>query len=494
MILFRNVRLLGFDPPSVSDVTDLLTGDDGRIAAIGADLAGSPAAAGAKSGGSGGFLSPGLVVGHAHLYSILSRGMRIAIEPSVDFAQMLDRLWWRLDRALDESSVRASGLAGAAEAARCGVTTLIDHHASPAFIDGSLQVLGDAVAEVGLRSILCYETTDRNGGTGAAAGIRENERYAADCVRAAASAVGGRPGGLSGGGPSGSDVRGSGFAGGLPMRGAMIGGHAPFTLEDATLEALGDLVHRSGAPFHVHVAEDRYDASESRARRGADPVVRLDRFGCLVRNSIVAHGLWLRTEELDLLAERGARLAHNARSNMNNGVGYARLLPRAANFLLGTDGLGADMLEELRFAYFKHRDEGGSLAPEAFVRALGRNGRFAADVLSAVAAAVAAAAAAGVTAAAGGRWPTAAGPGPYGLAVGAPADLVHWDYESPTPVGADNLAAHLAFGLSTRDVRSTMVAGRFIVENRIPAFDSAAIAAKANEEAVRLWKRMEEGK
>ena len=454
MILFRGVRLLGFDPPSVSEETDLHTGDDGRIAAIGAGLSGSPAAAGARLGGSGGFLSPGLVVGHAHLYSTLSRGMRVAIAPSVDFAQMLERLWWRLDRALDEGSVRASGLAGAAEAARCGVTTIIDHHASPAFIDGSLQVLGDAVAEVGLRSILCYETTDRNGESGAAAGMRENERYAADC--------------------------GGNIAGGLPTRGSMIGAHAPFTLEDATLEALGDLVRRSGVPFHVHVAEDRYDASESRARRGMDPVVRLDRFGCLVRNSIIAHGLWLGTDELDLLAERGARLAHNARSNMNNGVGYARLLPRAANFLLGTDGLGADMLEELRFAYFKHRDDGGSLSPEAYMRALGRNGRFAADVLS------------GATAGAGTG--TAAEPVPYGLAVGAPADLVHWDYESPTPVGADNLAGHLVFGISTRDVRSTVVAGRFIVENRIPTFDSAAIAAKANEEAVRLWKRMEEGK
>ena len=476
MILFSNVRLLGFDPPSVSEETDLLTGDDGLIAAIGAGLAGSSAAAGAKLGGSGGFLSPGLVVGHAHLYSTLSRGMRVAIEPSVDFAQMLERVWWRLDRALDERSVRASGLAGAAEAARCGVTTIIDHHASPSFIDGSLQVLGDAVSEVGLRSILCYETTDRNGRTGAAAGVRENERHAADCVRRAAEGAT-----VSGG------SRGGGMAGGLPTRGAMIGAHAPFTLEDATLEALGDLVRRSGAPFHVHVAEDRYDASESRARRGMDPVVRLDRFGCLVRNSIVAHGIWLGSDELDLLAERGARLAHNARSNMNNGVGYARLLPRAANFLLGTDGMGADMLEELRFAYFKHRDEGGGLSPEAFVRALGRNGRFAADVLSAVAAA------------ASGQWPApaaaiAAGPAPYGLAVGAPADLVHWDYEGPTPVGSDNLAGHLVFGLSTRDVRSTVVAGRFIVENRIPAFDSAAIAAKANEEAVRLWKRMEEGK
>jgi putative selenium metabolism protein SsnA len=462
VILFRNVRLIAFDPPSVSDETDLLVGDDGKIAAIAPRLAGTQAAAGARTGGSGGFLSPGLVVGHAHLYSTLSRGMSVAIEPSKDFAQMLDHVWWRLDRAIDEDIIRASGLAGAAEAARCGVTTIIDHHASPFCIDGSLSVLGDSIAAVGLRSILCFETTDRNGADGAAAGIRENERYADECLRHAAV---------------GSAIRSAvARGGGLPLRGAMIGAHAPFTLEDDTLAALGESVRRTGAPFHIHVAEDRYDASASRARYGLDPIVRLDRFGCLSRNSIVAHGLYLGEDELDLMTERGARLAHNARSNMNNAVGYARLLPRAGDFLLGTDGMGSDMLEELRFAYFKHRDAGGPLGSEAFVRALGRNGSFAAEVLGGTSGA------------------TPATADQYGLKVGAPADLVHWDYESPTPIGSDNLSGHLVFGLSSRDVRSTLVAGRFIVENRKPAFDSAAIAVKANEGAVRLWKRMEEGK
>jgi len=475
VIFFQNVRLLEFDPPRASEPTDLLVGDDGRIAAVGPDLAARLATASdslaslvagrpIERGGSGGFLSPGLVVGHAHLYSVLSRGMRVAIEPAIDFAQMLDHLWWRLDRAMDGGIIRASGLAGAAEAALLGVTTIIDHHASPGAIDGSLSVLGDAIGEVGLRSVLCFETTDRNGREGALAGIAENERYAAECALAPR------------------------IAGGRQKRAAMIGAHAPFTLEDDTLSRLGDLVKHSGRPFHIHVAEDRYDASESRARRGLDPIFRLDRAGCLVPRSIIGHGLYLTEAELDLMGERGCFLAHNARSNMNNGVGYARLLDRVADhFILGTDGLGADMLEELRFAYFKHRDAGGPLGPETFLRALGRNGRLAEELLEP-------------------RTDDSAAPEPAVHAprealgcgspfqVGAPADLVHWDYREPTPLGEDNLAGHMVFGMSTRNVRSTVVGGRFVVKNREPQFDAERIAALAREEAARLWKRMEERK
>lgn len=532
MILFENVSLLEFDPPTVSEPTELLIGDDGRIAALGPQARERAAAARAsgssvEAGGSGGYLSPGLAVGHAHLYSVLSRGMRVAIAPSADFVQMLDHLWWRLDRALDEGSVAASGSVGAAEAAFLGVTTIIDHHASPSFIDGSLSVLAKAIGDVGLRSVLCYETTDRNGSDGARAGLRENERYAAECASIAAAVRGAAtrgadavsgpagtaavPGNTASSGLSGPAATsagkgcavGPGYSGGLPLRGAMIGAHAPFTLGDDTLAALGDLVRRSGAAFHVHVAEDRYDASDSRARHGLDPIERLDRAGCLAPGSLVAHGLYLTGGELALLADRGVRLVHNARSNMNNGVGYAALLPRADGFLLGTDGLGADMLEELRFAYFKHRDAGGPLDGDAFVRALGRNGSAAVVLLAGVerttgASLDARALAAGVgdrgnSANAGNGNPDQgadSGAGLRTLVPGAPADLVHWDYRSPTPLGSDNLSGHLLFGMSTRDLRSTLVGGRFIVKDRRAAFDAERIAAQGREEAARLWKRM----
>jgi len=440
MTVFERVRLVRWDPAAVSEPIDLLVGDDGRIAAAGPGLAAAHPEA--RKGGSGGLVSPGLVLGHTHFYSALARGLRVDIAPSKDFAQQLEHLWWRLDRALDDVTTRWSGVAGAMDAAACGVTTVIDHHASPEWIDGSLSVLAEGIGEVGVRSVLCYETTDRNGEAGAKAGVRENERFAEEADTARMPRL---------------------LAGGAPLFAAMIGAHAPFTLEDGTLDALGALCKSSGRPLHVHVAEDKYDAVESRARRGLDPLVRLDRHGCLPEDSIVAHGLWLSPEEFDLLEERGAMLAHNARSNMNNAVGYQGALPSLRNWMLGTDGMGADVLEEFKFAFFKHKDSGGPLWPDAYLKALGRAGNFAARML-------------GVEA--------------LELVPGAPADLVHWDYPAPTALGADNLAGHLAFGLSSRHVKSVMVGGRFVIENKVPAYDAEALAARCAEAGDRLWKRM----
>lgn len=458
MIIFENVRVVSFAPPSVSEPMDVAV-EDGTITEIGKGVAARHPSAKSAAGG---WLSPGLVCAHTHLYSALARGLLVSIEPSKDFAQQLAHLWWRLDRAIDLPILEASGLAGLAEAAMCGVTAVVDHHAGPEAIDGSLSVLRAAYETVGLRGLVCYETTDRNGMDGARAGVRENVRFAAeiDAARAAAAkaAAAGRPGAAA------------------PLVDGMIGGHAGFTLGEETIEALGDAVRRTGRGSHIHAGEDKYDAVDSRHRFGADLMERWDAAGLLGPKSVVGHGVWLTESEVELVAARDAFLAHNARSNMNNAVGYNGLLHRHKNVVLGTDGMSADMLEEFRFACFRHRESCGPWWPDDFLACLDRGNRLLERYFSAG------------TAAARPGYPSAFGR----IEKGAAADLVLWDYDPPTPLVGENLAGHIAFGLSSRSVKSVMVNGRFVVENRIPAFDAEGMAAKAREQATRLWKRMEE--
>jgi cytosine/adenosine deaminase-related metal-dependent hydrolase len=206
---------------------------------------------------------------------------------------------------------------------------------------------------------------------------------------------------------------------------------------------------------------------DSRYRYGADLAFRLDAAGCLGPKSIIGHGVWLGEAEAELLNSRGSFLAHNARSNMNNAVGYNSLLTKFANVVLGTDGMSADMLEEFRFACFRHRESGGPWWPGDFLRCLDRGNRLM-ERYQGVAL---------------GR-----------VQAGFAADLVLWDYDPPTPLVGGNVAGHLAFGLSSRSVKSVMVNGDLVVEDRVPAFDADGIAAKARSETARLWKRMEERK
>ena len=435
MTLFESVRVISFEPPAVSEPMDVVT--DHTIVETGTGLAAKYPGAKRVTGA---YLSPGLVCAHTHLYSALARGLMVDISPSKDFAQQLRHLWWRLDRAIDLPILEASALAGCAGAAMSGVTSVVDHHAGPEAIDGSLSVIRQAYDRIGLRGLLCYETTDRNGVKGAQAGVRENLRFTAeiDAERA---------------------------AGGHPMVDGAIGAHAGFTVGEETLAALGDAVKTSKRGLHIHAGEDKYDAVDSRHRFGADLASRLDAAGCLGPKSVIGHGVWLTEGEVATVNARASFLAHNARSNMNNAVGYNSLLTRFDNVVLGTDGMSADMLEEFRFACFRHRESLGPWWPGDFLRCLDRGNRVMERYMGLA----------------------------FGRVIaGAVADLVLWDYEPPTPLVGGNIAGHLAFGLSSRSVRSVMVGGEFVVEDRVPAFDVAGIAAKARSETVRLWKRMEE--
>lgn len=426
-MLLKDATVATLDPPRVERTSLRL--EDERLVDRSPSLA--PAAGEEVVDLEGSLVLPGLVNAHTHLYSALARGMPGPDEPPRSFVEILEKVWWRLDRALDEESVHLSGLVGAIEAARSGTTVLFDHHASPSFVAGSLATLRRAVEQVGLRSVLCYETTDRNGLPGRDAGIEENRAFLA-------------------GGPT-------------ALTRGMVGAHASFTLSAESLDRLAGVVRDANSSIHVHVAEDRADVEDCGVRFGTGLVERFRRHGLLARRTLLVHGVHLGEPELQEAQASGAWLVHCPRSNMNNAVGHAPTVAfrRAA---LGTDGLDEDVLAEARAAFLKMRDAGRSDAFAAAFELLVGGHRLAAAAFGL----------------------------PLGrLDAGAPADLVVLDYRPPTPLSADNLASHLLFGLDRSHVRSTMVAGRFVLrDRRVTTVDEAAVFALARGAAGRLWERM----
>ncbi|MDH5491870.1 MAG: amidohydrolase family protein [Myxococcales bacterium] len=279
-----------------------------------------------------GRLRAGSVNAHTHLYSgLVPLGMPAPTPAPENFLQILERIWWRLDRALDAASLRASARLYIAEALLDGTTTLLDHHESPAFLEGSLDVLADAAEELGIRLLLCYGATDRNGGADEGrAGLEESRRFIESNSRAL--------------------VRGC------------VGLHASFTVSDETLRRAADLCRALGVPMHVHVAEDRADRADAQERGYPGPLERLLHFGALPPGSILAHGIYLDEAQVRRVEEAECWLVQNPRSNAGNGVGYPTALHASARVALGTDGYPARMREEaeaLRSSGLEHADAGG---------------------------------------------------------------------------------------------------------------------------------------
>ena len=423
-MLLAGATLVGLDPPHVESGDLRIDGD--RIAERGRGLAGAEAVDVA-----GCLVLPGLVNAHTHLYSALARGMRWPTPPPRSFIEILEKVWWRLDRALDQDAIYHSAMAGAIEAALSGTTLMIDHHSSPSFIAGSLDVVRRALEAVGLRSVLCYEVTDRNGTAGRDAGLAENERFLTA--------------------PQGALTRG------------LVGAHASFTLSDESLSRLAALATATGCSVHVHVAEDRADVVDCRERHGVSLLERFDRHALVAARTLFAHCVHLTIDEVHAAHTKGAWIAHNPRSNMNNAVGYAptAALRRAA---LGTDGVDGDMLAEARVAYLKMRETGRGDAMEATLELLAGGHRLGAALFGL----------------------------PFGkLDVGGPADLVVVDYRPPTPLTTANVGGHLLFGIDRSHVRSVMVAGKWVVRDRaLVNVDAGVAAAAARVAAAALWERM----
>ncbi len=255
----------------------------------------------------------GLVCAHHHLYSALARGMPPPPNVPHTFIEVLENIWWRLDRALDLDMLEWSAKLAALEALEAGCTAIIDHHESPNAIEGSLTVIAAACAEVGVRVSTCYGITDRHGAEGAARGLAENDRYLSE---------GGR---------------------------GLVGVHAAFTCTDDSLAAAAELASKHRVGVHIHVAE------------GPDDIGAADRLRDLATDD------WLLIHGVHLPDDHGLQgtIVHNPRSNMNNSVGYAAPTRFANPVALGTDGIGADMLAEFRLAYVRHREHDLDATPDA---------------------------------------------------------------------------------------------------------------------------------
>jgi cytosine/adenosine deaminase-related metal-dependent hydrolase len=347
--------------------------------------------------------TPGLVCAHHHLYSTLARGMPAPPRTPTGFLEILELVWWRLDRALDLEALRWSAMLGALEALERGCTAIVDHHESPEAIEGSLSVIADACGEVGVRVSCAYGLTDRHPADhdrssgmsdGAARGLAENDRHLT---------AGGR---------------------------GMVGLHAAFTCSDETIEAAADLARRHGVGVNVHVAEGEADADAAARLR---PHATDD---------------WVLVHAVHLPDDHGlaGTIVHNPRSNMNNAVGYARPARFANPVALGTDGIGADMLDEFRLAYVRLREDDVTATPEVAWSWLATG---------------------------------------WDLFPEARSDRVTWTYAPMDPW-------RLAFTTGVRPL-DVEVDGALVLSDGAPTrVDAAEIRAKAAEQATRLFRRLED--
>lgn len=264
---------------------------------------------------SGKLVMPSLVNGHSHIYSTFARGLNVPFNPT-DFKELLEQLWWKLDRNLDNEMNYYSSLVSGIEYIKNGVTTIIDHHASGEIID-SLSHIKKGLDEVGLRGIYCFETSDR---FNIEECIKENTRFITSNVS--------------------NKARG------------LFGMHAAFTLSDDTLKKIGEV---NKSPIHIHVAESKMDQDLSLSQHDMRVVNRLDKFNLISRNSILTHCLYLEDEELDIIKEKEAVIALNVTSNMNNGVGlpdYPLMKKKGIKVIVGNDGIRQSMASEYQMLYY----------------------------------------------------------------------------------------------------------------------------------------------
>lgn len=384
----------------------------------------------------GGMVTPGHVNAHMHLYSSLARGMPPPAETPKNFVEILEKVWWRLDTALTSEDVYLSALVGLMQSAKAGVTTVIDHHSSPNAITGSLSTISKAVRETGLRGILCYEVSDRDGVEKRDEGIKENADFI-DLNR------------------SGSDDSAG-----------LFGLHASFTLSDESLDA--SLEANGDKGFHIHVAEDRADLDDARQKQNMSTVERLTTKGILNEKSIAAHCVHLEDGDVDLLKNSGVMVTHQPLSNANNAVGRAEIpnmLKEKVRVALGTDSYTHNMLEEAHFALLNHDAEnGGPLSVSDVTLMLSENAYAASGYL-------------GVK---------------LGLiAKGYEADFAVYDYSPPTPVSETNFNSHIFYGLRSILPKSVFARGEKIVDDyKMTKVNEEEIYEKSRRAAKALWDRM----
>ncbi|HHY94914.1 MAG TPA: putative aminohydrolase SsnA [Firmicutes bacterium] len=384
---------------------------------------------------------PGLVCAHSHLYGQWVRGAPGKGQAPANWKQILERLWWKVDKALSPEDNYWQSAAGIVEAIRYGATTLFDHHASPHSAPGSLDQVGRAFTELGIRGCLAYEVSDRDGPAIAGQGLEENRRFIERCQKER-----------------------------HPLLRGSFGLHASLTLGDDTLRRAAEMGHSLGTGFHVHVAEDRADLVETGERHGLHPVRRLADMGILNEKSIAAHCVHVGPAEIAILKESGCTVAHNPQSNMNNAVGISPvpdMLQAGVNVALGGDGFWYDLFREFNLAPILARLGKGDprqMGGEDLRRLVWvNNARLCAHY-----------------------WEHPLGQ----LTEGGYADIILVDYRPFTPLDESNFMGHLTYAVSGALVDTTIVGGRVLMKGKeLQSIDAERIFARSRELARALWER-----
>jgi len=388
----------------------------------------------------GGVIMPGLINAHNHIYSAFARGLSIKGYSPNNFPEILDGLWWTIDRHLLIEDTQMSAMATYLDCIKNGCTTVLDHHASYGGIRGSLFAIAGAAKELGVRTSLCYEVSDRDGDEKMREAVDENAEF----IRFAMT----------------DDT---------DMIKGMMGMHASFTLSDNTI-ALCRESTPEGIGFHIHVAEGMEDVNDSLAKYGKRVIKRLFDLDILGRHTITGHCIHVDEEEMELIKNTNTMVVHNPESNMGNAVGIPPcmdMMKRGILLGLGTDGYTNDMFESEKVANIIHKHELGdpgaawSEVPQMLFTNNSEICSRAFDVKTGV------------------------------LEPGAAADIIVSDYVPLTPMYAGNCDGHILFGMSGRSVVTTVINGVVKMKNReLLGIDEEAILAKCRERAGAMWERI----
>jgi putative selenium metabolism protein SsnA len=385
---------------------------------------------------------PGFTCAHMHFYSAFATGMPLPPFPK-GFVSVLKNLWWKIDQALDKDAVYYSALLGYIQAIKSGTTYVIDHHASPSYVNGSLDLIEEAARKIGVRSNLSYEVTNRNGEEEAQKGLDENERFLKKHYG-----------------------KNDDFISGL------VGLHASFTLDDTHLERASKLEKEFETGVHIHVAEDKADMDHAKENFNSTVIQRLEKFNVLNDKSLVAH--CIHTEELDLplLKKYNVNVSHQPRSNMNNAVGTLdifKLLDEGVLLGMGTDGMSADMKAELMVAPLIHKQNAwnntiGSV--EVYDALLKGNPKIIEKI--------------------------------HGIQVGRlnaglKADIIISNYYPKAPINPENVLGHVMFGVINEPVATTITDGKpRMIEGRVLGVSEYEISKRCQEIAPEIWRKVSE--
>ena len=388
----------------------------------------------------GQLIMPAFINAHTHIYSGLARGLSINGYNPTNFYEILDGMWWKLDRNLTLEDTKASAYATYLECIRNGVTTIFDHHASFKEIPGSLFAIAGCAKEMGIRSCLCYEVSDRDGEEKCDQAIKETADFIKYC----------------------QEKRD-------PMLSAMFGMHALFTISDKTFEKCVK-ANDGKTGYHIHICEGLNDVVDSRDNYHMLPVDRLVKWGILGEKTILGHCIHLTEPEMDKIAETNTMVVNNPESNMGNAVGCSPVLKMFEKGILlglGTDAYTHDMLESLKVALTIQRHNAGmpNVGWNEVTTMLFKNNAKVAGKYFDI---------------------------PLGvIKEGAAADIIVMDYTAFTPLSADNLDGHMIFGMNGRQCRTTMANGRLLYKDRqFVDIDEEKLSAQILATAQKLWGRV----